>query len=241
MYRIKIKETHPYNSISNRFFSIEKGQIVSVDDKFPFNPSVFDYVDEKGNVVDKHGKIILMGLLSDDEMQELLVPYELHPQFEIIEGKRVKVTDSITKFKERLASKDLSYEHILQLVEAEKKGSHRADFLDHLELVPEPKITGIDITAQTMFMNDLRTVPFVTDRAVHLIKKKFQTKENLIEALKNKNKFFEIEEYRNYFTPQFMEHLKKHYGLIKSVVTTMKHIRRRAAPKAPVAPGTTHE
>lgn len=229
MRKIKIKDSHQYHSISNRFFQIEKGQIVSVDDSFPLNLEVFDIVEENGEPVEKPSKV-----LTEEDIQEMLVPFDLHPQFELVEGRRTKVNDSITKFKARLAASDFDYDQVQQLLEAEKKGKRgRPDFIEHMELIPEAKATGINITEQTMFMNDLRTIPFVTDKGVHLIIKKFETKKDLIKAMQNKNKFFDVPEYRNDFTPQFMEHMKKHYGLIKSVVTTLKHIRRRAAPKAP--------
>ena len=236
MKKIKIKDSCPYGSISNRFFSIEKGQIVLVDDKFPFNDEVFEYVSDEAEVIEE---------LTEEEIKEILI-IDYNPKKEttteiVMEEGKAKARSEkpqpipLTIFKQKIAEKNLKYNQLRQLLEAEKKGGKRVDFIDFLKGIPEAKDDGINITENTMLMSDLRSIKFVTDKAVHLIAKTFKNKEEFTKALKDGHKLFKKEEYRNDFNPNFMEHAKKHFGLIKSVVTTKEVFRRgRKSRIAPV-------
>jgi len=237
MRKIKIKASCPYGSISNRFFNIEKGQIVEVDDRFPFNDEVFEYVSDKAEIIEE---------LTEDEIEEILT-IDYNPKKEttsetvIKEGKAKTKHElpqpiPLTVFKQRIAEKNLKYNQLRQLLEAEQKGEKRVDFIDFLKGIPEAKDEGINITENTMLMSDLRSIKFVTDKAVYLIAKTFKNKEEFAKALKDGHKLFKKEEYRNDFNPNFMEHAKKHFGLIKSVVTTKEVFRRgRKAKVMPTA------
>ena len=236
MYKIIIKDTCRFGSISNAFFSIEKGQIVAVDDKFPFNPEVFERVEDETTSKELSDEQI-EGILDIDvkamekELSQLKKNEDI-PGFDpdvdkvqILKEKPI-IVDELTEFKKRIQEKDLNYGQLQQLLKAEKKGRKRKAILEYLKEIPQATDSGVNITEQTMFMTNLRTVPFITDKAVHLIVKTFETREGLTKALKGQHKLFRKEEYRNDFTPQLMEHLKKYTGLIKSVVTTKEVVRK---------------
>ena len=236
-YKIKIKDSCPYGSISNRFFNIEKGDIVEVDEKFPFNDEVFEKVSDEVKIIEE---------LTEDEIKEILtIDYnpkkETTTEITIKEGKAKTKHElpqpiPLTIFKQRISEKNLKYNQLQQLLEAEKKGEKRVDFIDFLKGIPEAKDEGINVTENTMLMSDLRSIKFVTDKAVHLIAKTFKNKEEFTKALKDGHKLFKKEEYRNDFNPNFMEHAKKHFGLIKSVVTTKEVFRRgRKSIAMPIA------
>lgn len=246
MYKIKIKDTHIRGSISNNFFSIEKGQIVQVDDKFPFNPEVFEKVEDITSKELSDGQIekildidvkALEKELSDLKKEEEVPSFDSAvDKVQILKEKPV-IVNELDEFKKRVQEKNLDYDQLKQLLKAEKKGRKRKAIMEYLEEIPKAVDSGVNITEQTMFMTNLRTVPHATDKAVHLIVKTFGTKEELIKALKKGHKLFEKEEYRHDFTPQLMEHLKKHFGLIKSIVTTKEIVRRgmRKAKAMPIA------
>jgi len=236
-YKIKIKDSCPYGSISNRFFNIEKGQIVEVDDKFPFNEEVFEYVSDKAEIIEE---------LTEDEIKEILtIDYnpkkETTTEIVIEEGKAKARSEKpqpipLSIFKQKITEKNLKYNQLQQLLEAEKKGEKRVDFIDFLKGIPKAKDEGINVTENIMLMSDLRSIKFVTDKAVHLIAKTFKNEKEFIKALKDGHKLFRKEEYRNDFNPNFMEHAKKHFGLIKSVVTTKEVFRRGRKSKVAPAP-----
>ena len=243
MKKIKIKESCPRGSISNRFFTIDKWQIVTVDDKFNVDKSVFDIVEIDGNPVKKKDKLneseitklldIDVGRLQKERIKLKQEQEKDIGKFDSTAGDKVKIiaekpvtVDETEEFRKRLQEEDIGYNGIQQLLEAEKRGKNRKGIVSLLEDIPAPQETDINITEQTQFMNDLRSVPQGTDRAVRLIVKKFQNKDELIKALQDDDKFFKIEEYRNDFTPQFIERLKKHYGMIKSVTTTSDTLKK---------------
>src|SRR3990167_6750756 len=95
MKKIKIKDSCPYGSISNRFFSIEKGQIVLVDDKFPFNDEVFEYVSDEAEVIEE---------LTEEEIKEILI-IDYNPKKETT----TEIVMEEGKGKKRKATADSSY------------------------------------------------------------------------------------------------------------------------------------
>ena len=234
-YKIKIKDSHPHGSISNVNFNIEKGDIVKVDKNFKFDPTVFEKVPDSPKEI---------SVLTDDEIKKFLnikenFKKETSSEVEIKDGKiSVKHENPepipLTLFKQKVAEANLHYEELMQLLEAERNGLHRADFIDFLQQIPKAKDTGLIITENTQLMGELRSIKHSTDKAVHLIAKTFRNAKELTKALKDEHKLFKTEAYRNDFTPQFMQHLKKHYGLIKSIVTTKEVFRkgRGAMPHA---------
>lgn len=235
-YKIKIKDTHPRGSISNRFFNIDKGQIVTVDENFPFNPEVFDKVDENTKSQALSAEDVFKILDIDvEKMKKELLKEKQNEDVKAFDAEVDKVqlttekpviVDELVEFKKRVQKLDLNYKQLQQILDAERKGIKRKNIIEYLESIPEPKESGINISEQTQFLSDLRSIEHLNDKAVRLIVKTFENKENLISALKENDALFSAEQNRNDFTPQAMERLKKHYGLIKSVVTTTKTIKK---------------
>ena len=195
MKKIKLKDTHPYSSVANRFFSIEKGMIVTVDNSFPVDENVFDVVEINGKPVK-----IERQPLNDIEIEGLLGMTQ------------------ISNFKDKLVSLDLDYGHLQQLLARERQTKKRREFVDYLERIPKPVDRGIKLTSDVLFKNELMAIPKVNEKTAAFLVSEYKSRDDLINDLKKPG----LSGAEKALNRDVLDELKKHFKFVKSVVTTKK-------------------
>ena len=195
MKKIKLRDTYPSKSLANRYFSMEKGQIVTVDDNFPIDKETFEVVEVNGKPVDDRRKELSVG--------EITILLEI---------------SNISNFKERLNDLDLNYNQIQQLLKEERNGRRRKDYLEHMMIVPKPVDVGMKLTSDVLFKNELMAIPKIDEKTARLLVAEFKTKKKLLDDLKTVGKG----KAEQAFSRDILDELRKHFQLIKSRVTTKK-------------------
>lgn len=157
--KIKLKETANRQSVKTKYFSIDKGEIVTVPDDVKIDPQVFD-------IVEKNGKT----LIKTDKLRDVDIQRMLHSG---------KVEDIIAQLKKA----DISYNDVQAVLKVEAARYKRKDLMEYLMKIPEPEDIGTEYGNKQVWHRELMAIKELSHTDALNVITVYPTKEDLLKAL----------------------------------------------------------
>lgn len=112
--KIKLKDNYKYSSVSNKYFTIRKGQTINVADAFEADSTVFEVIEA--------GKPLPVRKMSDAQLKKIL-------------------EDKVEKIELKIREVDMTFQDMVALLNFERTGQRRRNILNAIQtLFPDADI-----------------------------------------------------------------------------------------------------